>query len=191
MSLPSWPLRHRGQVPVSGSRAFGARRADGARNHAGIDLYAQQGWEVLATEDGTIVAVQPFNGPRAHAILVEHDSGVVALYGEVEPNSGSLGLKIGDRVKQGQPIATVGVNPGGSSMIHFELYHRGTRQNERWPAGQPMPPNLIDPTGYLLLASSRPSEDTEVEDETPKTSSAGLILLIAGLISYFYRKGGR
>lgn len=191
MSLPSWPLTHRGEVPTSGGRAFGARRSDGARHHAGIDLAAIVGDEVLATEDGRVVATQPFNGPRAHAILVEMDSGVVVLYGEVEPHSwGDFGIGIGSRVVRGQKIARVGVNPGGSSMLHFELYHRGTRMNERWLAGHPMPANLIDPTGYLVLASSQAQDDSG-EDATSKSNSAALILLIAGLISYFYKKWGR
>lgn len=138
------------------ARRFGAPR-DG-RRHAGIDLFGRAGDVVRATEDGTIVGIQSFK-LGTPAVLVEHDSGVVVLYGELEPGSTEdLGLEEGSRVNAGDPIGRVGCmveDQDGcqSHMLHFETYESGVTQNQRWYAGQIPPPALRDPTEYLLRAS--------------------------------------
>ena len=80
---PVWPL-----PDVTRKRyTFGAPRANGQRKHAGLDFYAPRGSPVVAPESGVIVATQRFNGPNAHAILLQTDTGPVILFGEVEPGS--------------------------------------------------------------------------------------------------------
>lgn len=158
---PVWPLQNNFDrlVPEKKvywhGRAFGVDRGTGSgKYHAGIDLAAKWGDPVLATEDGTIVATQGWDGPNAKALLLETDSGVVALYGAIAPNSWKkFGLGVGSRVQRGQPIAFVGEYPHGSQMLHFELYTQGTRKNERYFIGREPPPNLLDPTNYLKRAA--------------------------------------
>lgn len=192
---PVWPLQ--GRTPVvytHGGKAFGASRASGARAHAGVDLPAPRGSIVVATESGTLIASQSFLGPTAVALLQQTDSGPVILYGEVEPDSWrELGLRIGDHVAKGQPIARVGLTPGGSSMLHFEAYVSGTRRNYPWYQGSPPPPALRDPTDYLTRAAAvssgelpeleehddddhdhdveEPPQSVEPEDDEPDASS--------------------
>ncbi len=161
---PIWPL-----PDVTRRRwTFGAGRAKGKRRHAGVDLYAPAGSVVLAPESGTIVATQRFNGPRAHAVLLQTDTGPVILLGEVFPGSwNDFGLSIGSRVDAGDPVARVGINPGGSQMLHYEMYTDGTRRNARWYTGNPPPDNLLDPTNYLQRAKALDvaQDDPSIPDE--------------------------
>lgn len=161
---PVWPL-----PDVTRRRwTFGASRAGGKRHHAGVDLYAPRGSVVLAPEAGTIVSFQPFNGPNAVAMLLQTDSGPVILLGEIEPGSWQeFGLSRGSRVQGGDQVARVGINPGGSQMLHYEMYTDGTTRNARWYAGNPPPDNLLDPTGYLQRAKALDvgQQDPDVLDD--------------------------
>lgn len=55
-------------------REFGADRQ--GRRHVGIDLFAAEGDEVVACEDGVIVGLQHFTGPT-QAMFIQCDSGLV------------------------------------------------------------------------------------------------------------------
>ena len=138
------------------SRRFGARR--GTRRHAAVDLHARRDDEVVACEDGRIVAFFGFccgTTKTSWALLVDHGH-VVINYGEVDPRSlDRLGLHTGDSVRAGQIIAYIGVNPRGSSMLHFETYAPGTKRSLRWPAASAAPSGLLDPTRYLLALAPR------------------------------------
>lgn len=151
-SVPLWPLAGRSPRPPPPSGRFKASR--GAKWHAGNDLGAPRGTPVLAPEDGRLVASQGWDGPNAKALLMEtaRPGGPVLLLGAVEPGSwptdhrGRL-RKI--EVKRGQQVATVGMYPKGDTMLHFETYVRGTRQNRKWYKTQPKPAALLDPTAYV------------------------------------------
>jgi murein DD-endopeptidase MepM/ murein hydrolase activator NlpD len=139
------------------ARRFGAPRDD--HTHVGIDLYANDGDEIVSTENGIVVGTQTFH-LGTDAILVQTDSGIVVLYGEVAPWSWKkYGLQVGSRVSAGQPIARVGCMVGEppnceSHMLHLETYVAGTTKNKRWTGGSP-PPEILDPSRYLLRASQR------------------------------------
>lgn len=157
---PVWPL------PAVGRRSynFGASRAGGQRHHAGVDLYAPRGSVILAPEDGTVIATQPFNGPNAVALLLETDTGAVILLGEIEPGSWRIyGVDVGVRVEAGDRVANVGINPGGSTMLHFEMYAPGTRRNHRWFQGSAPPPSLLNPTSYLQSAAALDADQSDLD----------------------------
>jgi len=137
--------------------AFGAVRKFDV--HTGVDLYCPRNTPIFAVENGKVVEVEIFTGPRAEspwwhetsALLVEGDSGVVC-YGEVETS-----LKIGDKVKRGELIALskqVLKKDKGKPMcmLHFELYQSGTDETVWWKRDEPQPTNLLNPTGLLLEA---------------------------------------
>lgn len=173
---PVWPLPDVAKrVATYGGLAFGAQRKIGARHHAGVDILASRRDIVVAPESGEIVASQTFNGPDAHALLVQTDTGPVLLLGEVSPGSWSeFGVAVGSRVTAGQPVARVGVNPGGSTMLHFETYTEGTDRNAQWWKGSAPPSGLLNPTRYLEQAAAGdpiapvPTEEHEhADDERP------------------------
>jgi murein DD-endopeptidase MepM/ murein hydrolase activator NlpD len=154
-----WPLRRRDRpvprAPEPG--AFGAHRKHDT--HTGIDLYADPGAEVLAVEDGRVVAIEDFTGPAAgspwwndtRAVLVEGASGVV-LYGEIDPC-----VKVGERVTRGDVLGhvrTVLRHDKGlpMTMLHFELYVYGTCASVWWKHEESRPFSLLDPTDALVAA---------------------------------------
>jgi murein DD-endopeptidase MepM/ murein hydrolase activator NlpD len=161
-----FPLRHCAGIPVNRHPgAFGCVRKRDI--HTGVDLYCPENEPVFAVEEGVVVAIEVFTGPRAdspwwnetQALLVEGASGVVC-YGEVHINEG---LDVGVRVEAGQEIGHVvpvlkpmqarSDIPGHSRfMLHLELYKHGTRAAVWWRPGEPRPAELLDPTPYLLAA---------------------------------------
>ncbi len=132
------------------------------RYHVGVDLGGEAGDRVVAMEAGEIVAIQPFT-EGTWAILEETDTGIVILYGEVAKSSWHGFIKVGDRVEAGQALAKI-VLMGTKDMLHLETYVAGTRENISWNKTKPKrpkpwerwgapPPEILDPSRYLLLAS--------------------------------------
>lgn len=160
---PVWPLisekkkivsykKTNGKYVGTAGYSFGRSRSNGERVHVGIDLWANSEDPVIATENGKIVGIQGFLGP-VKALLVQNDSGLVVLYGEIKDDSWSeFGLKKGSLVKKGQKIARVGLNSSGGSMLHFETYKEGTTKNITLKTGEKPDPRILNPTKYLLLA---------------------------------------
>jgi murein DD-endopeptidase MepM/ murein hydrolase activator NlpD len=153
-----FPLRFR---PVAsykdGGRFFGAPRDGGDRNHAGCDLIAPEGAEILAVADGEVIrGPYPFfNG--TDAIEVNH-GGFVARYCEIKGIA--AGVAVGEKVTAGQVIAYVG-KMKVDSMLHFEMYSG----EKHGPLTQKHSPfkrraDLMDPTPYLDDAELLPSTDT-------------------------------
>lgn len=168
---PVWPIKsdskneRKYEVPykdVNGkrygnqARAFKATRGNGARYHAGIDIYANAGDVVLAPESGVIVEDQNFLNsiPGEDAMLIQGDSGTTILLGEIvaESMTTEFGLKEGSRVTAGQPVAIVAKTVNGSHMLHFETYAKGSKRNRSWSQGKKPHTSLRDPTAYLLRA---------------------------------------
>ena len=138
------------------SRSFHAIRAEGARWHAGIDLFGNPGDVIVAPEAGRIINVQNFlntiDGAGPDAMLIDTDPGLMVLLGEIDEEA--FGLKVGDRVERGQPVAKIQQTTKGSHMLHIETYRTGVTKNQRWLKGKPAPSHLLDPTDYLLRAKA-------------------------------------
>ena len=74
--MPDFPLHVRPKESYKEPpRCFGSSRDHGARTHAGCDLYAQAGTEVLAVEDGQVVRGPYLFYDVVHALEVQHPSG--------------------------------------------------------------------------------------------------------------------
>lgn len=145
--------------------AFGFKRKYDI--HSGVDLYCNENDNVLAVEDGEVVAIEPFTGPKAGhpwwldtmCVAISGETGLVN-YGEIKPLET---LKIGDKIKAGEKIGTVipclkeGKErkdiPGHSRfMLHIELYKKGTKYfHKGWQyTDKEKPEELLDPTEYLM-----------------------------------------
>ena len=121
MSL--FPLRKRPAASYKERpRGFGNPRANGARKHAGCDLYAPVGTEVLAVEDGEVIAGPYVFYDVVDAVEIRHTSGIVVRYGEINKTS-APGIKVGAKVTAGQVVGYVGkMHTVSDSMLHFELW---------------------------------------------------------------------
>lgn len=152
--LWSFPLRFR---PPSwrykdsrGGRAFDSPRPDtkrGSRRHAGCDLMAPVGSEVLAVDYGVVLRVHRNKFPcGTDSIEVRHPL-FVAHYCEIRA---AKGVAVGTVVVPGGIIAHVAKM--GHTMLHFEIY----RGNDSGNVFSNRPPyyrrkDLMDPTRHLDL----------------------------------------
>jgi murein DD-endopeptidase MepM/ murein hydrolase activator NlpD len=172
LSMGTFPLKVLPSVPwndVPGSRNthFGAGRSGPYPPHGACDLIAPAGTEVLAVEDGEII-----RGPywfvtykdksgcvtSTYAIDVVHEN-FIARYCEIALQLPE-GLKKGYLVDEGQVIAKIGTQCGGS-MLHFEMFKNTSRQDVLTDkshdtkyayvpqANYERRADLIDPTPYL------------------------------------------
>ena len=148
--MPTFPLRQRPALDYkTPPRSFGAVRDKGRRKHAGCDLYAPIGTEVLAVEDGEIQGVvYPFY-LGTYALEVRHASGIVR-YGEIQRNT-PREWKRGDRVSAGEVLGYIGQLQGLTvSMLHFELYSGTGDGPLTVRAGEfQRRDDLMDPTPFL------------------------------------------
>jgi murein DD-endopeptidase MepM/ murein hydrolase activator NlpD len=137
------------------------RPAGGAdRFHVGIDVYGDLHDIIVACEAGVVVNAYPFYpspNPLVSCLIVQHDSGVVINYGEVDPPSlKKYGMKVGVRVQPGQPIAEVG-RMVTDSMLHFETYPSGTKQNisVKQASAKTLLRGVYNPSQYLLALATK------------------------------------
>jgi len=79
------PKQYQDKAYHSGERAFGSSRNNGARAHAGCDLYAKLKTEIFAVADGKIMDYYNYYW-KTFALIVDHGEFTV-LYGEVQPPS--------------------------------------------------------------------------------------------------------
>ena len=93
--------------------------------HAGIDIGAAHGAEIVAAADG-IVTLAATNGGYGQCVIINHGSGIATLYGH---NSQIL-VKYGQKVSKGDLIAyagSTGVSTG--PHLHFEVRENGATRN--------------------------------------------------------------
>jgi len=117
--------RLKGQLslPTRGELAnrFGTPRQEGGTTWKGIFIRAQNGAEVKAIAPGRIVFADWLRG-FGNLAIVDHGDGYLSVYG----NNESLFKAVGQPVKPGEVIASVG-NSGGNpeTGLYFELRHLG------------------------------------------------------------------
>lgn len=107
------------------SSGFGYRRhpiGGGTRMHNGIDLAARPGTRIFAAAPG-VVTWSGWKGGYGYCIIIDHKNGYQTLYGHCS----RLVADVGDRVRAGEFIATVG-STGASTgpHLHFEVIRNGT-----------------------------------------------------------------
>lgn len=128
---------------------FGSNRSGGKRKHAGCDLYAPIGTPVFAVADGTVKGFAAFY-LGTFALTVDHGEFWIR-YGEISTKIAS-GLKVGDKVKEGDKIGEVGDLEGlDLAMVHLEMYRGNVTGPLTVPANTPFMrrSDLIDPTSRL------------------------------------------
>jgi murein DD-endopeptidase MepM/ murein hydrolase activator NlpD len=112
--------------PFTGKRAL----------HKGMDFAGREGSDVIAVAAGVVT----WSGNRygyGELVEINHGKGYITRYG----HNKALLVEVGDRVKQGQVIATMG-STGRSTgpHVHFEVVRNG---------------KAIDPTRYILSKRSK------------------------------------
>ena len=112
-----WPVK-----TIDLSSRFGNRNG---RFHAGIDLRAPKGTEIMASARGVVVFSGRQNG-YGKIIIIKHSSKVQTAYAH---NLNNL-VDIGQIVKKGQTIAMVGRSGNATGYhVHFEFRIHGKATN--------------------------------------------------------------
>jgi len=108
--------------PVAGELAhrFGSQRAEGGISWKGIFFRAAQGAPVQAVAGGEVVYADWMRG-FGQLLIIDHGGGYMSLYA----NNEALRKAVGDGVRQGEAIASVGAS--GSNLetgLYFEVRFR-------------------------------------------------------------------
>lgn len=122
-----WPVK--GAVRAS----FGTGRTERIR-WRGTLIAAEEGAEVRAIYDGRVVFADWMRG-FGLLLIIDHGAGYMSLYG----HSQSLYKDVGEAVRAGEVVATVGSTGGRSGPgLYFEIRHDGVPDNpEVWCRGGP------------------------------------------------------
>jgi len=91
----------------------------------GVEIYGRLGEVIRAAAAGQVV--YSGNGVRGYGnmIIIKHNDAYLSAYGFNQ----KLLVKNGAYVKQGQPIATMGQDNAGKTLLYFELRKYGTPVN--------------------------------------------------------------
>ena len=116
-----WPTRGR-ITGVYGSQRF--YNGEARRPHFGIDIAAPRGTAVTAPASGTVTLAEPDMYFEGGLVFIDHGLSVTSAYMHLD----SLQVKVGDKVKRGDVIATVG-STGRSTGPHLDwrMFWRGAR----------------------------------------------------------------
>ena len=126
--------------PVNGAVSSGYGKRGKRSFHSGLDIPMPKGTPIRAAKDGVVKQVvsaksRGFRG-YGNVVLLDHGGGISTLY------SHCLELKVrqGQRVRQGEIIATVGrTGRASTNHVHFEVRVKG---------------RPVDPMPYLVPRSS-------------------------------------
>lgn len=104
--------------PVSGEIAF----------HYGTDIGAIKGSDILAAEDGTVLAVGESTGYGKY-LIIQHNNGIKTQYAHCS----EIIAKEGSAVKKGEAVAKVGdTGNATSACLHFEVMVDGIYVNPEY-----------------------------------------------------------
>ena len=112
-------LRGKLRLPVRGDvmNRFGSSREDSGISWKGLFIKANEGAEVKSVATGRVVFADWLRG-FGNLIILDHGDGYMSLYG----NNQALLKQVGDNVRAGDVIASVG-NSGGNQTngLYYEL----------------------------------------------------------------------
>lgn len=121
--MPFAQLKGKLRLPVKGRivNRFGARRSDGGPQWKGLFIRAASGQEVRVVADGRVVFAEWLRG-FGNLLIVDHRGGYLTIYG----NNESIFKAVGDEVRMGDVVATVGATGGSpESGLYFEVRRQG------------------------------------------------------------------
>lgn len=111
------------RLPARGEliNRFGTPRSDSGLTWKGLFIRSASGQEVRAVAAGQVVFAEWLRG-FGNLLIIDHGRSYLTIYG----NNEALLKQVGDTVKTGDTVATVG-NSGGNpdSGLYFEIRHQG------------------------------------------------------------------
>ncbi len=115
--------------PTSGSSAWAwptggtvtARFGATPKTQSGIQIGGRLGQPVRAAAGGEVVYAGGGLPGYGQLLILKHDDTWLSAYG----HNDQLLVREGQRVRQGQEIARMGLGPGAQPMLHFEIRRNG------------------------------------------------------------------
>lgn len=96
--------------------------------HSGVDIANLQSTDIIATADGTVEFAGK-KGGYGNAIIIDHGNGYKTLYSHAQ----TLLVKVGDHVKRGTLIATMGsTGLSTGAHLHYEISFAGESLDPTW-----------------------------------------------------------
>lgn len=114
-------LKGKLSLPIRGTvtNRFGTRRSDSTVVWKGLFMKSSEGQPVKAIAAGRVVFADWLRG-FGNLLIIDHGNGYMSLYG----NNETLYKQVGDELKGGDIIATVGNSGGNEDFgLYFELRH--------------------------------------------------------------------
>ena len=109
------------------------------RAHTGVDYAAPTGTPVMSIGDGTVIS-KGWGGGGGNTVKIRHNSVYTTAY--LHLSKYASGLKVGDRVHQGQVIGYVGMTGTATGPhLDFRVWKNGTPINPltmESPSGEPV-----------------------------------------------------
>ena len=125
-----WPSR--GAYRVSSHYGYRSASISGWSYHGGIDIVlgsgSSAGIPVVASASGTVVVANSGWRGYGHTVVIDHGNGIRTRYAHMYP--GSITVRVGQKVYQGQQIGRIG-STGNSTgpHLHFEVLVNGRKVN--------------------------------------------------------------
>jgi lipoprotein NlpD len=116
-TAPAW------QWPIRG--AIVSAYGDSGALSSGIGIAGREGAGIVAAAAGRVVYAGSGLRDYGQLLIVEHNANWLSAYG----HNRRLLVAEGDPVSQGQRIAEMGVGPGGTPLLHFEIRRNGDPVN--------------------------------------------------------------
>lgn len=116
-------LKGRLRLPIRGVlvNRFGAKRSEGGAKWKGLFIRAASGQDVRVVAAGRVVFAEWMRG-FGNLLIVDHGGDYLTIYG----NNESVLKAVGDEVRTGDAIATVGATGGSpESGLYFEIRRQG------------------------------------------------------------------
>ncbi len=158
------------------------------KNHGGIDIAgdgAQRGTNIIASKAGTVVKVtdeyedgyygSKDGGGYGNMVKIQHGDGTYSIYAHLQ--KGTIKVKQGDRVNQGQVIGGMGTSGSSTGIhLHFEIQDaNGTKLDpeEYVNPNNPRPSSSIESPAFTL--AGRNQSYYKLNDDQVKTFVAVII----------------
>ena len=125
-----WPTR--GAYSISSYYGYRSAYISGWSYHGGIDIVlgygSSAGIPVVASASGTVIVANSGWRGYGHTVVIDHGNGIRTRYAHMYP--GSIAVRVGQKVYQGQQIGRIG-STGNSTgpHLHFEVLVNGYKVN--------------------------------------------------------------
>ncbi|MDR1260635.1 MAG: M23 family metallopeptidase [Oscillospiraceae bacterium] len=107
--------------PLVGGKGYVSCYFSGPTHHRGIDICAETGSVILASDSGEIVSAG-WEGTYGKSVVIRHENGLLTRYA----HNSEIYVRVAQRVSKGEQIAAIGrTGYATGTHLHFEVLYEG------------------------------------------------------------------